>query len=230
MTIEEVKALKDRLVVSRHTQRAKDAVDAIWLALEAMRQRHVVTYAVSAVVRTAEELCPGKAPALQTVRNKMGKDYRQLIDLYSRAAGANRPEDASPTLSRYDRVIDGIDNIEIRTQMKILLRDFTRERNQANVLRQLLARVSIPAGGTRPPPQISGPEHGASLNPEEALTEFDIKLMEKLSDKKEFERRGLEPRDNGEVRTLDDMVVLPAGSTQTFARVAKFLRSSSLAG
>lgn len=242
MTIDEVRAIKDRIQGALRTQRAKDMVETVWLGLLKMHARHVAIYSVTTVRRFAEEINAATTPALSTMNNKGGAHYRELIQAFAKAAGA-RAKKRLERQTNIDRLIESIENIEIRTQMRLLRAQAVKAERDVNEFRRLASMSYIPSPSTSSSvPSVN--ERSIEADSGKVALEIkkpagsrpfdssvginDIRLLEGCLNEARLQQRRLTITADGAIMDLDtDYDVLPPGFAKALRRIIDYAKSQA---
>jgi hypothetical protein len=79
-------ALKGALLMSTHSSRRRRNIERVWIALEALRQRGAQDFRIPAVARELGD----SGPKEQSIRNREGEVFRQLISAYAEEVAPSR--------------------------------------------------------------------------------------------------------------------------------------------
>lgn len=122
---------------SRATTRTTAALEVLHLVLEQQSQSTSLDFSIAAVGKLSQEQ---GGPSTQTIRNRTGKHFQQLIDAWAAYAGTTRKKPLSvrqkQLLNNNDQhILESIDDPVIRAVVGSLIAERNKYRDQLNVLK-----------------------------------------------------------------------------------------------
>ncbi|ASG04036.1 alpha/beta hydrolase [Vibrio aestuarianus subsp. cardii] len=122
---------------SRATARTTAALQALHLVLEQQSQSTSLDFSIATVGKLSQEQ---GGPSTQTIRNRTGKHFQQLIDAWAVYAGTTRKKPLSvrqkQLLNNNDQhILESIDDPVIRAVVGSLIAERNKYRDQLNVLK-----------------------------------------------------------------------------------------------
>ncbi|TLS83003.1 alpha/beta hydrolase [Photobacterium damselae subsp. damselae] len=121
----------------RATTRTKRALEILNQVLEQQSQSESLDFSIATVGRLSNEQ---GGPSTQTIRNRTGKHFQQLIDVWAAYAGTTRKKPLSvrqkQLLNTNDQhILDSIEDPVIRAVVGSLIAERNKYRDQLNVLK-----------------------------------------------------------------------------------------------
>lgn len=121
----------------RATTRTKRALEILNQVLEQQSQSESLDFSIATVGRLSYEQ---GGPSTQTIRNRTGKHFQQLIDMWAAYSGTTRKKPLSvrqkQLLNNNDQhILDSIDDPVIRAVVGSLIAERNKYRDQLNVLK-----------------------------------------------------------------------------------------------
>jgi hypothetical protein len=126
-------ALKDR-ILARSSKRKQNNIQALWLLLVRMHSQGIRVFTVSTVGRASERSGGVK---LQSMMNKGGADYRELITAFAEEVGGAQPSLGQGS-SPLEQAIEAIPDLDIRTRLRMVLSKAKRLEADNDRLREAL--------------------------------------------------------------------------------------------
>lgn len=122
---------------SRATARTTAALEALHFVLEQQSQSSSLDFSIATVGKLSQEQ---GGPSTQTIRNRTGKHFQQLIDAWAAYAGTTRKKPFSvrqkQLLNNNDQhILESIDDPVIRAVVGSLIAERNKYRDQLNVLK-----------------------------------------------------------------------------------------------
>ncbi|HEY5777263.1 MAG TPA: gamma-mobile-trio protein GmtX [Terrimicrobiaceae bacterium] len=141
---------QDMLRAAEHA-RSRQTLAGLWNSLQMMRAAKVVDYSIARVGKFCEQ---HGGPKSQSIRNSNGAKFRALIEAFANDAGAVTRRTPSKPRSNIDRAIDQIQDLGVRTAIRMTIERARRLERQNDELRSAFKNLSIPAAAS--------PSHGTS--------------------------------------------------------------------
>ncbi|ATC57980.1 gamma-mobile-trio protein GmtX [Vibrio anguillarum] len=122
---------------SRATARTTAALQTLHLVLEQQSQSTSLDFSIATVGKLSQEQ---GGPSTQTIRNRTGKHFQQLIDAWAAYSGTTRKKPLSvrqkQLLNNNDQhILESIDDPVIRAVVGSLIAERNKYRDQLNVLK-----------------------------------------------------------------------------------------------
>lgn len=122
---------------SRATTRTTAALEVLHLVLEQQSQSTSLDFSIATVGKLSQEQ---GGPSTQTIRNRTGKHFQQLIDAWAAYSGTTRKKPLSARqkqlLNNNDQhILESIDDPVIRAVVGSLIAERNKYRDQLNVLK-----------------------------------------------------------------------------------------------
>ena len=176
---------------------SKTGLVNVWTALETIRKAKGIDYRLAAIGRFTEEM-PG-GPKTQSMRNKSGIHFRNLIDKYTSVL--HLPEQTKGNDPHGD-LYKEISDKHTRQHVRLLAQENTSLKNQLNIIKHNIARNAppiLPTSAGSHTKTIEGPKlSGAELD--------SIKCFLEGLDKK-----GYKINEFGAIDDLDGLELAPPG-------------------
>ncbi|WP_279379301.1 gamma-mobile-trio protein GmtX [Sphingosinicella humi] len=115
-------------------------LETLWKALSQLRDEGVTDFSISAVGKRSQDLGGVQE---QSIRNKNGAVYRELIDAFAGERGKTQSKSAAPQGNQIDRLIDEITDLGVRTLFKMEREEARRLKSENDMLRLAFRRLSI---------------------------------------------------------------------------------------
>ncbi len=120
-------------ILARSNARKRATTGGLWQVLDDMRRKGVRRFTVAQVGRHAEA---AGVLRTQTLRNAGGEDYRALIDAFAKEIGIPTTALSTAPATPLAEAVEAIQDLDIRTRLKMVLVENGRQRAEISRLRQ----------------------------------------------------------------------------------------------
>jgi hypothetical protein len=180
-------------ILSRCSERKRGNVEAFWALLLKLHRQGVRNFTLAVVGKASQKSGGVK---LQSLMNKGGADYRELLKAFAEDVGATQPTTGRKA-SPLEQAIETIADLDIRTRLRMILSQHKRFADDNDRLREILRRsqslpeesAAAPAGGASASVTGSSIALRANGEPQRAEPEALIALARFVSDEWMDERR-----------------------------------------
>lgn len=191
-------------ICARSNARKQATVDGLWQVLLDMQRKGVTTFTIAQVGRHAEAAGVLKT---QTLRNTGGEDYRALIEAFAVVASGNAVATVTSGTSPLEAAIDGIQDLDIRTRLKMVLAENRRQRDEINRLRQAFKVLQLPS--------IMASQVGSNVEMlSSPAAKIDLTPLERLLSEVWIDERRWSVEANGAIYDENGEKIAPIGFVQ----------------
>lgn len=191
------------------TSRRRRSLGTLGQVLRERLERGETTFDIGVV--SAESAAAG-GPAKQTIMNKPGADYREVIAAFARVVGPQNAKSAQPVNYEDDfalRLATGISDHHIRAEVLMMVSERRALQKQLTMLRaQVAAGMIIKLDGRRPE-QLQGPK----------LTETEIGAIRAFTSCENLEQFEWQVAPDGRLLTLSGIEVARYGFLSALEKI-----------
>jgi hypothetical protein len=196
----------ERLKERVKSPRKKANLELLWRVLSALHEDGATDFSVARVGRRLEEV---GGPRTQSIRNKGGAEYRELIDAFVAAYSKQERPGAKTLGSQLEDAIGLIPNAALQAALRIVVSDNKKLKHENDRLRYAFSKITIDVDAEL---ERNNGTDGLDGAHERLDPEFVRTLQLFVSDDWMSER-GLRATSSGAVVLLgsDDLLIAPPG-------------------
>jgi hypothetical protein len=212
---------------------ARHNIELLWETLEQMRREKKIDYSIAKV---AERLEAAGGPREQSLRNKQGQSYRDIIIAYANCVGGEKRH-VSKDLSPLGQLLASIDDLGVRAQLRIYFDEARKQKVANDNLRSAFKILQLSSTSSIPQPQQSTPGKDPVLTGSEILpaaptlptpgpqhrlsSRFRRALETGIADSRLAER-GMNVAANGSIISVEGDILFPPGFILAIQEVLKW--------